>query len=199
MDTTRFVQACIVRLNRGDEAERKASRDDLITAASGRLRHMAGQMLRDYPNVAVESGDLLAEAYLRLERALQAPGVLERMQTAADFFRLAACQIRRELLDLATAAQRRLVTLADEATSATGPRRADPAHGPATLARRAEFFRAIDQLPEEERTAFELIWVQGLTKVEAAAALGVSEAAIRRRLLKAQTRLYDLFDGEPPI
>lgn len=202
--TTQFVQSCITKLSSGDPGERKAARDEMIGAAAARLRIMAGRMLRDYPAVAEESGDLLAEAYLRLERALQAEGVLEQMRTAEDFFKLAACQIRRELIDLARGSHRRAqrIVSSSGSTSVSGmtpPQHQDSAQGPATLAQRAEFFHAVEQLPDDERTAFELVWIDGLSKVEAAAALGVTEAAIRRRLLKAQGKLFDLFGGEPPF
>ncbi len=41
---------------------------------------------------------------------------------------------------------------------------------------------AIDNLPEEEREAFDLIRIQNLTHPEAAGLLGVSERTLRRRL-----------------
>ena len=42
--------------------------------------------------------------------------------------------------------------------------------------------RAIDELPEDEREAFGLIHVQGLTQCEAAEVLGVSVRTLQRRL-----------------
>ena len=41
---------------------------------------------------------------------------------------------------------------------------------------------AIDGLPEDEREAFNLVRVQGLTQPEAAEVLGVSAATVKRRL-----------------
>jgi DNA-directed RNA polymerase specialized sigma24 family protein len=42
--------------------------------------------------------------------------------------------------------------------------------------------RAIDELPEEEREAFDLVRIQGMTHTEAAEVLGVSAATVKRRL-----------------
>ena len=41
---------------------------------------------------------------------------------------------------------------------------------------------AIDSLPEDEREAFCLVRVQGMTQTEAAKLLGVSVATVKRRL-----------------
>jgi RNA polymerase sigma-70 factor (ECF subfamily) len=41
---------------------------------------------------------------------------------------------------------------------------------------------AIDGLPEEEREAFDLVRIQGLTQAEAAQVLGVSAMTVSRRL-----------------
>src|SRR5262245_35464825 len=56
-------------------------------------------MLKGYPNVRrwEQTDDVLQNAVIRLHRALQQLTV----QTPLDFFRLAALNIRRELLDLA--------------------------------------------------------------------------------------------------
>ena len=62
--------------------------------------------------------------------------------------------------------------------------------------------RAIDELPEDEREAFDLVRVQGMTQTEAAEVLGVSAATVKRRLnrgLRLLTeQLADLRPGENP-
>ncbi len=45
--------------------------------------------------------------------------------------------------------------------------------------------QAIDDLPEEEREAFDLVRIQGMTQVEAADMLGVSIKTVQRRLNRA--------------
>ena len=41
---------------------------------------------------------------------------------------------------------------------------------------------AIDDLPEDEREAFDLVRIQGMTQIEAAQVLGVSTVTVKRRL-----------------
>ena len=44
-----------------------------------------------------------------------------------------------------------------------------------------EFHERVEQLPEEERTVFDLLFYQGLTHPGVAHALGVSESTVKRR------------------
>src|SRR5919201_1947156 len=92
-DSTTVVQAWIDRLRAA------AAREELLAATCERLRRLTRKMLRDYPGVRrwEETGDVLQNALLRLCRALRDV----TPPTARDYFRLAALQIRRELLDLA--------------------------------------------------------------------------------------------------
>ena len=59
---------------------------------------------------------------------------------------------------------------------------------------------AIDQLPEGEREAFDLVQVQGLSQAEAARVLEVSVATVNRRLNRGlqllTATLADLYPGE---
>src|SRR5262245_62623942 len=89
------IQAWLDRLRGGDES----ARCELLGCACERLRNLARKMLRGYPNVRrwEQTDDVLQTAVIRLHRALQQVPV----QTSLDFFRLAALNIRRELLDLA--------------------------------------------------------------------------------------------------
>src|SRR6516225_8499543 len=92
---TTVIQGCIDRLRAGDESARAA----LLSCACERLKRLARKMLKGYPGVARwEQGDDVAQnALIRLDRALRAVAP----PTARDFFRLAAAQLRRELIDLA--------------------------------------------------------------------------------------------------
>jgi len=55
---------------------------------------------------------------------------------------------------------------------------------------------AIENLPEEEREAFELLRIQGMSNAEVAHVLGVSESTVHRRLNRGlvllEERLADL-------
>ena len=59
---------------------------------------------------------------------------------------------------------------------------------------------AIDSLPEDEREAFDLVRVQGMTQTEAARVLGVSDVTVKRRVSRGlrllTERLADLRPGE---
>ena len=59
---------------------------------------------------------------------------------------------------------------------------------------------AIEELPEEEREAFDLVRIQGMSQAEAADVLGVSAMTVNRRLHRGLQRLVvtlaDLYPGE---
>jgi RNA polymerase sigma-70 factor (ECF subfamily) len=197
------IQGCIDRLRSGDES----ARDELLAHASERLTRLTRKMLRDFPGVHrwEQTDDVLQNAALRLCRAL---GEV-RPPTAADFFRLAATQIRRELLDLARRYSGALGLGANHAsvagrgqtpgtTSAAGPNPSDTTYDPARLAAWSEFHREAEALPEEEREAFDLLFYQGLSQAEAAALLGISERTIKRRWQSARLRLVQTLGGKMP-
>jgi RNA polymerase sigma factor (sigma-70 family) len=58
--------------------------------------------------------------------------------------------------------------------------------------------QAIDDLPEEEREAFDLVRIQGMTQVEAAEVLGVSNKTVQRRLNRALLILSEALDDLRP-
>ena len=58
--------------------------------------------------------------------------------------------------------------------------------------------QAIDGLPEEEREAFDLVRIQGMTQVEAADVLGVSIKTVQRRLNRALLILSETLDDLRP-
>ena len=164
-------------------------------------------MLRDFPGVHrwEQTDDVLQNAVLRLIRAL---GEV-RPPTAADFFRLAAAQIRRELLDLARRYSGAHGLGANHASiagrgpapgvaSAAGPNPTDTTYDPDRLAAWSDFHREVESLPEEEREAFDLLFYQGLSQAEAAAVLDISERTIKRRWQSARLRLVQtLGEGCP--
>jgi RNA polymerase sigma-70 factor (ECF subfamily) len=196
------LQGLLERMNAGDAA----ARNQVIAYTCERLRLLARKMLhQDFGRLRQreQTDDVLNGALLRLHRALDAPAV--RPGTPADFFRLAAVQIRRELLDLARhyfAPGRPHLAGANPkpaADSADGPGpAADPAqttYNPGRLLAWEEFHRQVAALPQEERDVFELLWFQELPQAEAAAVLGVSVPTVKRRWLQARLLLQKALGG----
>ncbi|HEX5271684.1 MAG TPA: sigma-70 family RNA polymerase sigma factor [Gemmataceae bacterium] len=188
----------LTRFHSGDER----ALDELIRRLGDRLDRLARKMLRGFPLVRAREGsdDVLQSALVRLTRSLRQV----RPASTADFFRLAAAQIRRELLDLARYHRRRLpvnpITSAAEPNGA-GPPPFDPPdnHAEATNMERWEaLHEAVERLPDEAREVFGLTFYHGWTQQQIADVLGVSERQVRRRWRDACLRLNDLLDGELP-
>jgi RNA polymerase sigma factor (sigma-70 family) len=172
----------------------------LLDRAVGRLRlHCAGLLHRSYPRLArppmnLEADDLLGAVVERLLKAMREA----RPRTVRQFFALANRHIRWELNDLA----RRLDEQPDAVELREGLAPAAPSSGSALGPDARRILEAIEDLPEDEREAFDLVRIQGLTQPEAAEILGVSAATVKRRLnrgvLRLSQRLGDLRpDGEP--
>ena len=60
-------------------------------------------------------------------------------------------------------------------------------------------YKALNQLPPDERIAFALRFIDGMELTEVAHASGVSLATIKRRLAKAQRRFVDLARRDPSL
>ena len=199
-DSTTQLQLLIDRFNANDPG----ARDELLQRAGERLRRIARKMLQDFSRVKKweDTDDVLQNALIRLMRALNAVSVA----STAEFFRLAATQIRRELLDLArrysgreSAAGKRASQT--ESSIAEGPRgaareRGTTTHDPKALAAWSEFHKQIGALPDEEREVVDLLWYQGLTRMEVATLLKVSESTIKRRWLAGRLRLQEAMRGQ---
>jgi RNA polymerase sigma-70 factor (ECF subfamily) len=152
----------------------------LLDRAVRRLHLLCATLLyRSYPRLTqpplnLQADELLGAVAERLLKALRQI----HPQTVRQFFALANQHMRWELNDLArrldeqpAAAELRdnLVPAPDTSGSGLSP-----------VGRR--MLDAIGNLPEDEREAFDLVRVQGLTQVEAARLLGVSAVTVKRRL-----------------
>jgi RNA polymerase sigma-70 factor (ECF subfamily) len=194
-----ILQGHLDRLRAGDPS----ARDALLALAYANLRRLAARMFGQFPAVRrwEDTDDVSNNAALRLWKALEEL----RPPTARDFYRLAALQIRRELLDL-TRHYKGPEGLGARHESALlgvseGPGPADPSdatHDPGRLLQWTDFHRQVELLPEEERDAFDLLFYQGLPHAEAAGVLGVSEATLRRRWLAARLRLQEAMENFLP-
>src|SRR6516225_8659765 len=172
----------------------------LLDGAVRRLHLLCSTMLyRSYPRLThpplnLQADELLSAVTERLLKALRAA----RPRNVRQFFALANQHLRWELNDLA----RRLdeQPTAVELREGSVPAQASSGSGLTPNARR--MLEAIGELPEDEREAFDLVRVQGMTQVEAAQLIGVSVVTVKRRLnrgLRLLTeRLADLRPGETP-
>lgn len=179
--------------------------DRLIEYSFERLRRLTRTMLRDNPAVKRwnETDDVMQNALIRLNRALQSV----TPDSVPGYFRLAATQVRRELIDLA---RHHYGPQGDGAHHASDPigidpkgraaplyEDADPTAGPATLLQWSEFHEHVERLPDDERDVFDLIFYQGLSQEEVGQMLGVSERTIKRRWRSAKLLLQEAMEAGP--
>ena len=154
-------------------------------------------LFRSYPRLThpplnLQADELLSAVVERLLKALREA----RPGNVRQFFALANQHMRWELNDLA----RRLDVqpVAVELSEGLGAAPDSSSSGLSSDGRR--MLDAIGDLPEDEREAFDLVRIQGMTHVEAAEILGVSTVTVRRRLnrgLRLLTeKLGDLRPGE---
>jgi RNA polymerase sigma-70 factor (ECF subfamily) len=152
----------------------------LLDGAVRRLHVLCATLLyRSYPRLAqpplnLQVDELLGAVAERLLKALREA----RPQKVRQFFALANQHMRWELNDLA----RRLDDQPSpvELHEALVP--APPTSSSGLTPNGRRMLEAIDNLPEDEREAFCLVRVQGMTQTEAGKLLGVSVATVKRRL-----------------
>lgn len=194
-ETLQLHRWCM-RLRSGD----KAALTDLIAYYQSRLTHLTRRMLRDYPGVRnwEQTDDVLSAALVRLDRALRklSPNSTEH------FLKLAALQIRRELLDLAGHYRHRVRHFSlSPGGSGADMHAADvsePTAQPCRLEAWTEFHHKIAALPEKSQTLFHLLWYQGASQADAATLLGVSERTIRTRWQAARLELRAMYGEDLP-
>jgi RNA polymerase sigma factor (sigma-70 family) len=197
-NTTAIVQQYLGELTGEAPAERVVR--DLLGRAVPRLQRFCATLLHhDYPRLThsplnLQTDELLSAVVERLIKALREA----RPRTVREFFALAGQHMRWELKDLA----RRLDNqpAAVELREGLFPAPASSDSGLTPDGRR--MLEAIDGLPEDEREAFDLVRIQGLSYAETAELLGVAPKTVQRRLdrglLLLTERLGDLGPGATP-
>lgn len=198
--TTIVLQNYLDRWRDGDEQ----ARDELIARSCERLRRLTRTILHaNFARVraAEETDDVLQTALLRLMSALK----VSPPDTVVAYFRLAALQIRRVLLDLirhhfgphGDAARQQ--PLPPPPGSGPGWEEAAPAAGPEGVAMWREFLDRVDALPPDELEVVDLLYFEKLTQPKAAELLGVPLITVRRRWMAARVRLSTAFPDGPPV
>jgi RNA polymerase sigma factor (sigma-70 family) len=192
--TTAVVQRYLEELN-GDAPAEPIVRS-LLDRSAHRLRVLcANHLYRGYPRlmqppVNLQPDELLDAVVERLLKALRAA----RPQNVGDFFALANQHMRWELNDLA----RRLDNQPAVGELSEGIALSPPSSVSRLTPDGLRMLQAIDDLPEEEREAFDLVRIQGITQVEAADVLGVSIRTVQRLLNRALLILSETLDDLRP-
>lgn len=169
-----------------------AAYGELLSIASTRFQKLTRKMLRDFPRLRrwEQTDDVFQTAALKLHRSLSEV----KPESVRQFFGLAATQIRRTLIDLA----RHHYGPAGQAAKHHSGKDKDhkgSADSPESLASWAEFHERVDQLPDDEREVFQLLWYSGTTQREAAELLDISERTVLRRYCRAKLILRDTLHG----
>ena len=195
VNETRQLEVCIDRLARGD----LSAREDLVTFVCHRMEHIARKMLKRFPNVRRwdETGDVVQNATIRLYRSL---GNISP-RDSKGFWGLAALEIRRELIDLArkySGPESHAANCETNVHRIDGNYRAKvidaiaPADSHEHMTRWSALHEAAEELPEEEKELFDLIWYMGLNQKEAANILGCSLRTIKRRWSSVKEHMRQL-------
>src|SRR5262249_7221838 len=172
----------------------------LLERAVRRLHVLCAALLhRSYPRLThpplnLRTEELLGAVTERLLKALR----VARPADVRQFFALANQHMRWELNDIARRLEERPapVELREELVPAAA------GSGSALTPAGRRMLEAIDTLPPDERDAFDLVRVQGMSQTEAAEVLGVAAVTVKRRLnrgLRLLTeKLRDLRPDDTP-
>jgi RNA polymerase sigma factor (sigma-70 family) len=195
--TTGYLQDCLNRFRAGDQS----ARDDLLRHSQDRLRILTRRMLSRFPGVRrfEETDDVLNKALFRISRMLDDVQVL----TVNDYFRLAALNIRRELIDLKRQLYGPAGFGAKHATPPAHAREHEFPNEPAaestadflSLDDWTAFHEAVAKLPGDEREVYDLHFYNGLPQDEAAEALGISLSTLKRRWVSGRLRIMEWLDS----
>jgi RNA polymerase sigma-70 factor (ECF subfamily) len=179
--TTAAVQRYLDELGQDSPAEPIVRA--LLDRAVRRLHLLCATLLyRSYPRLTQPPLNLQADELLGAvaERLLKAMREVHP-RTVRQFFALANQHMRWELNDLA----RRLDEQPPAMELREGAVPAPPGSSSSGLTPNGRrMLEAIENLPEDEREAFGLVRVQGMTQTEAARLLGVSAVTVKRRLTR---------------
>ncbi len=177
-NTTAIVQQYLVELA-GESPSDPVIRG-LLDRAVVRLQRLCATLLQhDYPRLTrpplnLQTDELLGAVVERLLKALRQA----RPRTVREFFALAGQHMRWELNDVARRLDNHPAASELHEGAFPAPYSSDAGLSPAGR----RMLEAIDGLPDDEREAFDLVRIQGLTHGEAAELLGVAPRTVQRRL-----------------
>jgi RNA polymerase sigma factor (sigma-70 family) len=176
--TTAAVQRYLEKLA-GDAPAEPVVRE-LLDRSVRRLDQLCATLLyRGYPRLArpplnLQTQEILSAIVERLIKALREA----RPSNVRQFFALAGQHMPWELNDLARRLDKQPTAVELDEGQLPGP--ADT--GSSLTINGQRMLSAISNLPEDEREAFDLVRIQGMTHQEAAEVLGISSMTVKRRL-----------------
>jgi RNA polymerase sigma-70 factor (ECF subfamily) len=184
-----------------DELAGQASADGFVRALLERAVHRLHQLCASllygrYPRLTRPPLNLQVDEMLSgvVERMLKALREI-RPATTRQFFALAGQHMRWELNDTARRLDKQPALVALNEGLAAAPAGSDSG----LTADSCRMLQAIDRLPEDEREAFDLVRIQGMSQAEAAQVIGVSAMTVNRRLNRGLKLLAEvLADLCPP-
>ena len=176
----------------GLQAGDREARRRFLELACSRLQRLAAKILAgSFPNLRGrhDVDSVVHETWLRLLQTLDKVSP----PTVEDFFRLAAHKIRQVLLDMADK-QRRLqqreTLLSDD--NIVGPGSSGLTYDAGRLALWTEFHERVGQLPEAERTVFEMHYYLGLPQAEIARLMTLHPRKVSYLWIAATEKLADV-------
>lgn len=162
----------------------RAALDRLMELVYRELRALAAfHLQQERADHTLQPTALVHEAYLRL---FERPDI--EWESRAHFFRVAARQIRRVLVDHARSRNRnkrsgRLVRVTlSEGAAVSGPE--------VDMLALDEVLSRLDERSTQDRQIVELKFFAGLTEQEIATVLGISDRTVRRRWVFARAWLF---------
>ena len=202
---TTKLQGWLDRLAGDDDAAQEEAVGALIAHSMDRLTQLAQRMLRRNPRLArwEQTDDVMQNAMVRLHRALHAI----HPESPEQFYRLAATQMRRELIDMARhhygpeGAARKHHTEGIAAQRTGGgfvENQSAKSSEPVDIEAWSRFHEAVERLSESERDVVNLVWYKGMTQKEAAAILGVTDRTIKNRWRNAKLSLQEMLSDDVP-
>ncbi len=168
----------------------------LLDRAVRRLRLLCANLLhRKYrrltlPPLNLQLDEMVGAVVERLIKAMREV----HPQTVRQFFALANQHMRWELNDLARRLDEQPTPVELQEGLVPAPVNSDSVLTPDGR----RMLTAIDNLPEDEREAFDLLRIQGLTQSEAAEVIGVSVKTVQRRLNRSLLLLAKELDDLRP-
>ena len=170
----------------------------LLATAVDRLQLLCANLLfRSYPRLTrpplnLQPDEMLSSVVERMIKAMKSV----RPHNVRQFFALANKHMRWELNDLARRLDKQVQAQQVRESLVAAPSESSQSQISPNTRRILE---AIESLPEDEREAFDLVRIQGMTQPDAAAVLGVSTKTVQRRLNRSLLALEEkLGDLSPP-